>query len=284
MPSDRPSGDVPLPLPFLLGLRRRRAGSAAARRWLSRSLDRSTTRSTKPCSNRNSARWKPSGSCSEMVPGRDSRSGEADQRARLGEVDVAKRGERGEHTACGGIGHDADERHARIGQPAQRGHRLGQLHERQRAFLHACPARGGDDDERQPLGQRVLGGARDLLAHDGAHRAAHEREVHDAHRDTGAGDGARAPHRRVANAGAHARRLEAVGVRLLVDEAEHVDRFRPASCSRKRVAVEQLGDARVDAQPEMVAAARADALVLVELLVVEHLLAVGAARPQVVWV
>ena len=80
---------------------------------------------------------------------------------------------------------------------------------------------------------------------------------------------------------ADARGLEPLGVRLLVDEAEHVDRLEPGVLLAEAVAVEQQREPRVDAQPEMVAAARADALVLLELLVVEHLPAVGTARPQV---
>ncbi len=62
---------------------------------------------------------------------------------------------------------------------------------------------------------------------------------------------------------------------------EHVDRLEPGVLLAEAVAVEQQRNARVDAQPEVMAAARADALVLVELLVVEHLLAIGTARPQV---
>ena len=48
--------------------RARPAGSAAGRRSCRAASARGTTRSTKPCSNRNSARWKPSGSSSAMVP------------------------------------------------------------------------------------------------------------------------------------------------------------------------------------------------------------------------
>ena len=100
-------------------------------------------------------------------------------------------------------------------------------------------------------------------------------------RDLRARHGARAPHGGVTHAGALACGLEPLRVRLLVHEAEHVDRFQAGVLLAERIAVEQLADARIDAQPEMVAAARADALVLVELLVVEHLLTVRTLRPQV---
>ena len=64
-----------------------------------RSSERWTTRSRKPCSNRNSERWKPGGSSWAIVPDGDAGAGEADERVRLRDVDVAERGERGEDAA-----------------------------------------------------------------------------------------------------------------------------------------------------------------------------------------
>ena len=63
---------------------------------------------------------------------------------------------------------------------------LRHLHERQHAFLHARAARRRDDDERILALERPLAEARDLLADDRAHRAAHEREVHHAERSPAA--------------------------------------------------------------------------------------------------
>ena len=83
-------------------------------------------------------------------PGGDPRAGEADQRVRLGEVDVAERRERGEHAAGRRVGHDRDERHAGQPQALDRGHGLGQLHQGQRALLHPRAADGRHDDERHP--------------------------------------------------------------------------------------------------------------------------------------
>ena len=62
---------------------------------------------------------------------------------------------------------------------------------------------------------------------------------------------------------------------------EDRDGTKVATIGVTRFAVEQLGDACTDAQPEVVAALGADMLVLVELLVVEHLVAVGTLGPQV---
>ena len=56
--------------------------------------------------------------------------------------------------------------------------RLGHLHQREHALLHAGAARGGDADQRHPLGDRDLGGAREALTDDRSHRSAEEAEVH----------------------------------------------------------------------------------------------------------
>ena len=72
--------------------------------------------------------------------GRHARAGEPDEGVRLGQVDVAEGRERGEDTTGRGVGQDAD-----IGHPCRRqalhgGAGLDQLHEGQRALLHARPA------------------------------------------------------------------------------------------------------------------------------------------------
>src|SRR4051812_3343462 len=213
--------------------------------------------------------------------GSDARARETDERLWLGQVDVAQRSERGEHAAGGRVGHEADVRHAGLAEPTERCARLGQLHERQRALLHSCSTTRRNDDQRNALGERELRGTCDLLADDRAHRAAHEGEVHDADRDARPTDRARAPLGRIAHTGRGARRGEPLGIGLLVDERQHVDRLQPGILLAKAVAIEEQPEPRVDAQPEVMPTTRADALVLVQRLVVEHLLAVGTARPQI---
>ena len=78
--------------------------------------------------------------------GRDARAGEADERVRLGDVDVAEGRERGEDAAGRRVGQDRQERHAAALQALERRQRLGQLHERERALLHPRAARGADHD------------------------------------------------------------------------------------------------------------------------------------------
>ena len=214
-------------------------------------------------------------------PGRDARAGEPDERVRFGHVDVADRRERGEHAAGRRVGQDGDERHAGRAQTLERGHRLGQLHERERALLHPRPARRADDDERGAGREGVLRGAGHLLADDRAHRAAHEPEVHDAQRDGRAAERARPPHGGVAHPGRGLGGDEAIRIGLLVDEPETVDRLETRVALGPGPGVEQQVEPRRGRQPEVVAAGRADAERLVELLVEQHRLARRALGPQV---
>ncbi len=107
----------------------------------------------------------------------DPRAGEPDDRAGLGQDDVAEHRERRRHAAGRRIGQHDD-----VGQPRFLDHvggddRARHLHQRQDAFLHARAAGGRNDDQRR----LALDGAprrRDERLADGhPHRAAHEREI-----------------------------------------------------------------------------------------------------------
>ena len=84
-----------------------------------------------------------------------------------------------------------------------------------------------------------------------------------------AADAAEAPHGGVADARLGALLADLVGVGLEVDEAERVERLEAGVALLEAVGVEQVAQPRVDAQPEVVSAAWADAQVLLELLVVD---------------
>src|SRR6478752_5197362 len=99
----------------------------------------------------------------------DACPGEPDEGVGLGEVHVAHGRVARERAAGRRVGHDRDVRDARLAQALEGAHRLGELHQRERALLHPCAARRGDDDQRQALVERGLRGSRDLLADDGAH-------------------------------------------------------------------------------------------------------------------
>ena len=77
------------------------------------------------------------------------RAGEADQRLRLGDVQVAEHREARGDAAGRRIGEDRDVGQPRAIEPRQRRRDLRHLHQRQRAFHHARAARARHDDHRQ---------------------------------------------------------------------------------------------------------------------------------------
>ena len=139
---------------------------------------RLTTASMRPCSRLDSARPKSSGSVSRVVScttrgpaNESSASGSATTKSPSAANDAIT-------PPVVGMGEHGDVGHARLAQQIDGAHRLGHLHERQHVLLHARAAGGRDRDQRDaPLGRDVAR-AREDLADDAAHRAAHEREVH----------------------------------------------------------------------------------------------------------
>ena len=163
----------------------------------------------------------------------------------------------------------------------ERGTGLGELHEGQRAFLHAGPARCRHDHERDPLEERRLGGTGHLLADHGPHGSAHEREIHDAYRDAPALDLTDPANSGIAQAGGHLRGGDPVRVRLLVHEAEGIDALKAGVLLAERVRIQEEPQACPRREAEVVTAGGADAVGLVELLVEEHLGTRRAFRPEV---
>ena len=89
----------------------------------------------------------------QLLPDRlldDARAGEADERLRLGDVQIAEHREARGDAAGRRIGQHRDERQPRAIEPRQRRRDLGHLHQRQRAFHHARAAGARDDDHRLP--------------------------------------------------------------------------------------------------------------------------------------
>jgi len=208
-------------------------------------------------------------------------TGKADERVRLGKVHVAEHRVGGKDPPGRPIAHDADVRDAGHTQALERRDGLRELHERERALLHPGAPGGGDHDEGDPLGQRILGGPGDLLAHDGAHRAAHESEVHDANGDGSSLDQADPAGRSVPQPGRELGCRDSLGVGLLVHETERIDGLQAGVALLERSLVEEELETRRGRKAEVVAAGRAHPVGLVELLVEEHLRARRAFRPQV---
>src|SRR5438552_2585156 len=109
--------------------------------------------------------------------GDHARPGEADQRARLGEDDVAEHREARRDATRRRIGQHRDVRQPALAETFEGRGGLGHLHEREDPFLHAGAARRGDDDDRQVLVDGELDRARELLTHDRPHTAAEESEL-----------------------------------------------------------------------------------------------------------
>src|SRR5437879_3761409 len=131
---------------------------------------------------------------------------------------------------------------------------------------------------RQLLADRRAG---DLLAHDAAHRAAHELEVHHREHDGDARERRVSGDDRVAAPGLRLRGRDPLGIRLAVDEAERIGRGEIGVGLPERARVRQDLDALLCPELEVVPALRAHVEVPRELLVEQHLAAARALRPEV---
>ena len=194
-----------------------RVSSASRRGISSRSERRSTIMSIAPFSSRNSARWNPSGSFSPHRLLDDARTGEADQRAGLGDHEVGdEREDDAETPPIVGSVEQRDERKPRLGELLQRGGRLRHLEQRIHALLHPRAAGGGDADERHAV---LVGDAHapdETLADDRPHRATHEFELERRDDERHARDASLHHDERVGLAGLLERGGEALRVLLLV--------------------------------------------------------------------
>ena len=109
----------------------------------------------------------------------DARAGEGHERVRLGERDVAERREAREHAAGRRVRHHAEERAAGVAEVLDGATVFGScMSARIPSCMRAPPELVTATSGIAALGRGVAG-ARELLADDAAHRAAHEGEVHD---------------------------------------------------------------------------------------------------------
>jgi hypothetical protein len=201
----------------------------------------------------------------------DARPGEADQRVRLGEDHVAEHRHRGGDAAGGRVEEHGDERHPRLAQPRPRRRGLRHLHEAQHALLHPGASRRAEHHGGPLVRDRALELARDLLADHRAHRAAHELEHEEADLDRDAADLRGRGAIRVAAADLLRLHLDRVRVLLAVDpEAEPVGRLEPEVVLLPGALVDDHLDPCAGRHPEVVAAARADPEVGVEIGVVQR--------------
>ena len=241
-----------------LGTAPKRRSSRAS---VGRSSERGTIASTWPKRSFDSARPKSSGSFSRVVCCDDARAGERHQRARLGERDVAQAREAREHAAGGRVRHARRSTAARVVQLLDGARRSSAA-----ASARGCPPACGHRPTPRPRPAARRGstarvaGARELLAHDAAHRAAHEREVHDRELAPEALDRGAADDHRVAEAGCELGLRQALDVGSQVEERQRVGRAQvgclleklpsSASCAIRSRALDREVVAALPADPE----------------------------------
>src|SRR2546427_3612985 len=207
-------------------------------------------------------------------------SGEPDQRARLGQDDVAEHREARGDAAGRGIGEDRDVRQPGGGKPLERGGGLGHLHQREDALLHPGAAGRRDDDDRQMLVDGELNGAGELLADDRAHAAAEEAELEDGEHGRLAADRRDTTDDRFVGRGLLGGRADAFAILLGVLERQRIGRHQAGLALLERASVGQLTDALTGGDAEGIVALRTDAPAAFHLGAVDDFLAGVALDPQ----
>ena len=197
-------------------------------------------------------------------------------------MDVPQHGEGGGDAGHGGIGHYHDVGQSGLAHLVDGDHRARQLQQAQDALLHARAAGGGDDDQRRPLHGRQAGRRHQRLAHRDAHGATHEPEVEGGDHRRLLAQGAVGDDDGVIAIGLRLGLLQAVGVALAVAELERVDRDLRQFDGCVFAVVEQQFQSFLRADAHVVAAVAADELVLLQLAVEQHLLALRAFVPEMV--
>ena len=209
----------------------------------------------------------------------DARAGETDQRAGLGDVQVAQHGEAGGDAAGGGIGEHGDEGHARVVELREGGGDLGHLHQAHDALHHARSAGSGHNDERLAREPRAIDGAGNGFAHYGAHGATDEAVLHDADDNFMLPHAAQRVEDGVVEAGLLARLAQALLVGLDVDKIQRIGGAQPLIDELVSRLKQQI-DARARVELEVMLALGAHLQVGFEFGFVESLAAAGAFDPQ----
>lgn len=209
-------------------------------------------------------------------------AGKADQGPGFGDVDVADHGEGGGDAAGGRVGEDHDIGQAGFLHPVDGDRGAGHLHQRQRAFLHAGTARGGEDDQRTLLLHGDGGGLDQAFAHAHAHRSAQEIEIEHRNHGRHAADAALAHLDGVGLVGLGLGLAQTVGIALAVAEAQRIGRHLRGVDPVIGVVVEQHGEPLLRRQAHVMSAIGADMQIFHQIAVEDHLLAGRALVPEIV--
>ena len=198
------------------------------------------------------------------------RAGEADERARLGEIEVAEHREARRHAAGGRIGHDRDERQMRLREARERRGGLRHLQQRVKRLLHAGAAARGEADERLAMLDAVVGAALEALPHHRAHRAAEKLELEGAGHHRQLLERARQHDERIGLAGRLLCLDEPILVALAVAELQRILGRDPRPELLGRGRIEEPLEALAAADAHVMAALRTDVQIALELRPIEH--------------
>ena len=108
------------------------------------------------------------------------RPGKTDERAGLGDHDIALHRQTCGHAAHRGVGKNRNIWKAGLREGMQSGGYLGQLHQREKRLLHARAPGGGKVHQRHAMFAAVACGANELFAHYRTHGSPHEAELESA--------------------------------------------------------------------------------------------------------
>ncbi len=208
------------------------------------------------------------------------RSGEADQRFRLGDIDVAQHREAGGNAAGGRVGQHRQVGDAVLGQPGQRRAGFGHLHQRHQGLLHPRPAAGGEADERAVLVQGGLRGADEALAHHRAHGAGHEGKLEGNGDDWNALEPAAHGDQRVFFVMGFLRLRQPVAVFFAVFEFQKIGRFDALADFGGSILVEKTQQALAGSNRHVMAAFGTDLQVALQFGAVKHRAAFLALVPK----
>ena len=210
----------------------------------------------------------------------DARASEADHGAGFGEDEIADGGEAGADATGGGVSEDGDVGEAGLGVEGEGSAGFRHLEEAEDAFIHAGASGGGDDDH----GDSLLGGALDtageFFTDHRAHGGGDEMEIHDGDGEGLGVDGADSADHGVFEAGFFLVAFEANGVAGHAREFEGIDRGEAGVVFLERVGIEEHLDAIAGAEGEVMIALWADAEILDEIEIMDHLGAAGAFLPE----
>ena len=210
----------------------------------------------------------------------DARTGKADQRTRLGHVEVAEHREAGRNAARGRIGQHGNERHPCLRQPRQRCAGLGHLHQRKQRFLHARAATRREAHQRRLVLDAMFHGALEALADHRAHGPAEEFELERAGDDLQPFERTGDRDQRIALTGGLLRRRETIAVTLAVAKLERIFGRHFGADLHLFALIEETRQPFAAADAHVMAALRTDIEIALELGAVQHCVAGRTLDPQ----